>query len=137
MKINRLELIQILKKRVEDAEAARDKTHREALTDYENAVEKYFTDTAKAWLDFSELIKRSVSNNTVTMLNRDSIPKPLRTRFSGELRFFENKLPKKADMGETESQLRRLIEILESSSDEQVSTYSLEKLGFPIGRVLR
>jgi len=33
--------------------------------------------------------------------------------------------------------LRALINVLNKTTDEEISTYSLEKMGFPLGRVLK
>lgn len=136
MKINRQALIEIVKTRLNEWEIDRERRHEQAVREWTTAKLTYDKHTANAWLEFAITIQRRISEGK--LITRDDIPKEIKTRGSWtSLKIFDEKRPLLPTPSDNERQLRRLIELLKNSVDEEVSTYSLEKLGFHLGRVLK
>lgn len=136
MKIKREALIGLIQKRVQAWETDREQRYQKALNDWRDAEIEYDKRTANAWLDFADIIRRKIGDGK--LITRDDIPREIKSHGSWSgLEIFDKKKPASPTPREEETQLLRLIEILKNSTDDEVSTYALEKLGFPIGRVLK
>ena len=135
MKINRLKLIEIIKTKLDTIEADRLRRYELAVQVHRDAERKYFEDTRADWATFAQTIERTLSQGKI--MRASSMPSGLQSRMSSSMRFFDGKPPVAPQPHEQEAQLRTLISVLEQSSDEEVSTHALEKIGFPLGRILK
>lgn len=136
MKIKREALITILQNRLRAWEDDRKQRYNTAVKDWQAAEREYDKRTANVWLDFAATIQRKIGEGK--LVAREDIPKEIKTNGSWTgLELFDKKKPTPPTPRDEETQLLRLIEILKNSTDDEVSTYALEKLGFPLGRVLK
>lgn len=138
MKIKRQELIKIIEQRLAGAEKFRHDQHEKLVTKYDEALAEYTVRTHDAWLDFARAVFKRVEQHGVVVA--DDIPRPIRAGGlgGGGLRLFDDRPPRKRnDITPEERLLRTLLEVLKQTTDETVSTHALEKMGFPLGRVLR
>lgn len=137
MMINRLELIEKLKAKIQDREKhAVDSFHQanhKANVDQAN----YVTETAEAWSAFATTIRRRVrQNQPVTM---EDVPAELKTRNYGDytIRVFKPSEVKQSAHQPRVEALRSLLLVLESSPDRLISTSALERLGSPVRELFR
>lgn len=134
MKVNRVALINILQKRLDALERRAAERFMIGLEKHAERERKYYDETLDAWREFARTITDRVDEKGGFVQSSD-IPQRIRSGLGG-LFFFTDKKPDAPTATHSERQLARLIEILKNSSDDEVSTYALEKMGFPIGRVL-
>lgn len=137
MKIKRQALIEILQRRLLEWENDREQRYNKAVKEWQAAEREYDKRTANVWLDFAATIQRKISAGK--LVTRDDIPEEIKSSgsWTGLLEFFDKKKPMTPTPRAEEELLRRLIEILKNSTDVEVSTYALEKMGFPLGRVIK
>lgn len=136
MKIKRQSLIELLQTRLDEREKYRLNRHANALQSHDEAEVEYVTQTHAAWLDFAEQIRTTVMNGGIP--RPSDIPKAISDgSLRGGLKFFSKNPPLLPTASEEELNLRRLIEVLKNSTDDEVSTYALEKMGFTLGRILK
>ena len=105
------------------------------MQSYDKDEREYVRVTHDAWKTFADRITVILENGGVP--TRDDIPKAIHSGNLSSLKFFEKRKPLAPTPSEEELQLRRLITILKNSTDIEVSTYALEKMGFPLGRVIK
>lgn len=135
MKINRVELIQILEKHIKTSQDDRQKRYENAVREWEQAAEKHFARTSEAWYDFAEVIRRKIAiSENVTP---DDVPKDIKSGSYGINFFTAKRKPLDPTPTEQERQITTLINVLKQTTDDQVSTYSIEKMGFSLGRILK
>lgn len=136
MKIKRQALIEIIERRLREIEDDREKRYVRAVKDWQTAENEYVERTANAWIDFSRTIQDKIGRGE--LLTQDDIPQMIKNTGTWPgLKFFDSRKPISPTPHETETHLRRLVELLKNSTDIEVSTHALEKAGFPIGRVLK
>lgn len=136
MKINRTELIQILENHVKTAQYDRQRRHENAVREWEQSAEKHFARTNEAWYEFADVIRTKIAAGKNIV--RTDVPKSIKSG-SYDLLFFDNtkRKPIEPTPTEQERQIMTLINMLKQTSDEHVSTYSIEKMGFSLGRILK
>lgn len=137
MKINRLKLIDLVKVEIARRVELTDKENAQRAEKWARELEEYEAQTTDAWKEFGNTIIRAVRRGEV--LSVESVPPILRkTKWNTgvELRFASDTPP--LPISPNVRHLNALLSLLESSDDDVVSTYSLEKSGFPLGqRLLR
>lgn len=135
VKINRLKLIDILQQRIVDMEKHQQDRYARAYADWNDARRAYFDQTEAAWIEFSDIIHRKISQMEIITIN--DIPIELRSRSWGTITLFDVKQPNEPSPDVRIVQLNTLINVLLETSNDEVSTYSLEKMGFKLGSILR
>lgn len=131
MRINRLELLDILSKRIADADVDYVARLRAADNKAAEQRDEYITNTRAAWVEMGEVIARAVA--TGQAITRDDIPNALMD--GGYLKVYRPK-EQRVERPDT-AQMRRLVTLLNASPDETVSLASLERAGFVLGRVVK
>jgi hypothetical protein len=143
MKINRLQLITIIQSeitRLQDRARARHDAHRERE---DTAAQRYVEETREGWREFTLRIRNRVNDGLP--VTYDDVPEALRARgvIMRGIRFFDNRpadVPVPAifnpDTVPGVPPLTTLRGVLAASDDDDVSTYALEKMGFPLGKTL-
>lgn len=136
MKIKRQALIEIIQRRLREVEDDREKRYNNAVKAWQDVEREYDKRTANAWLEFAVTIQEKVGSGE--LITREDIPKEIKSNgaWSG-LDIFDKKKPTPPTPREEERHLHLLVEFLKNSTDIEVSTHSLEKSGFPLGRVLK
>lgn len=136
MKIKRQLLIETLQTRLDEREKLRLNRHTAAVNSYNAEERRYAESTHEAWKSFADRIHYVLGRGG--LVTPEDIPKAISDgSLRGGLKFFRKGEPLPPTPTEEELLLRRLIEILKNSTDVEVSTYALEKMGFPLGRVLK
>lgn len=139
MKIKREKLLEIVRQQKlkmitdqdERAERYRERIVRERSD--------YIAQTRDLWSGFAHAIYDAV--NRREPITYELVPEGLRTtRYDGYLRFYD--VPKvKAEMSVTESKnyrtLTALEQILQNVTDDEVSTYALEKMGVSLAGLIK
>jgi hypothetical protein len=128
MRIKRIELIEQLKQRIIQLEAAVAEDNKGATEKVKASEAEYITRTAPAWQEYAARIMQRVHGGQA-VLDSD---KPATLQREGAFRL-SKPVYKRAATGE----LKQLIKLLEASPDETVSLASLERAGFSLGRVLK
>jgi hypothetical protein len=133
MKLKRAEFISALENEIfRRQEDAKRRTH-EALERHRQAGSDWRDKYSRAWHMFGvAIVKTTEVDGVVTW---DMVPEELRN-FSHQLEFFTLGDPPDeyvADVRELQ-ELRKLVDI---STDEEVSTYALEKMGFRIANIFK
>ncbi len=128
MRINRTDLIEQLKQRIVQLEAAVAEENKKATGKVNTAEAEYITRTAVAWQEYAARIMQRVHGGQA-VLDSD---KPAVLQREGAFRL-SKPVYKRAATGE----LKQLIRLLEASPDETVSLASLERAGFSLGKVLK
>ena len=136
MKIKRQSLIEILQTRLDEREKYRLSRHASALQSHDEAEREYAHSTYEAWGEFAHQILKTLERGGLPAPS--DIPKAISDgSLRGGLKFFNKNKPLLPTASEEELLLRRLITILKNSTDVEVSTYALEKMGFPLGRIIK
>lgn len=130
MRINRTELIDKLRKRVEELTAAADDKYAREGAEEEARREAYREKTKVEWMKLAERIRRRCTEGQAVL--SEDVPDTLRQ--DGYLGYRPRKVTRQPP---ATAELRRLIGLLEASPDETVSLVSLERAGFNLGRVLK
>jgi len=135
VKINRLELIEILEERISKSQTERQRRYEKAVQEYEAAEAEYFNRTRDAWMAFATTITEKIVKKEI--IRQSDIPRALAHSWSS-INVFEKTRPvAPVAESEFEAHLRALINVLNKTTDKEISTYSLEKMGFPLRRVLK
>lgn len=136
MKINREKLISLIDTEIERLKQLTADSYARRIKDAEREVATYVKNTSAGWEEFAQRIMTAVAaGNPVTS---DLIPPTIKERGSRTyVRAFEVQVIRPGEMPPQVNELEMLKKILEASTDDEVSTYALEKQGFPLGRVLK
>ena len=133
MKIKRAALLTLISSeisRLEDAEKARAERERARS---EVALEEYLRETLPHWRTFANRLRRAVSNGEP--ITYELAPVELRFRHSQALNWWGRRTD--AEPREVAEGLRALRLVLELTQDEYVTTTTLERQGFALGRTLK
>lgn len=137
MMINRLELIDKLKAKIQERKAR-------SVTDLDRARHKsnvdqanYVAETAEAWSAFATTIRRRVRQNLP--ITAADVPERLRGSNYGEpaVKLFKPAVVNPNQYLPHVEGFRSLLLVLESSPDELISTSALERLGAPVRELFR
>lgn len=136
MKISRQKLITLIDKEITRLQQIVTDNHNQKVRDATRQATEYTERTSAAWELFAQRIGVAlVSGNPVTS---DLVPPELRDRYDkSHVRVFETRVISQAAQHPRVVELNTLKNVLEASTDEEISTYALEKQGFPLGRVLK
>lgn len=136
MKFGRQKLIDLLKIEVDRVQRDHQFALREAENKAETARNDYVIKTTDAWFTLADNICATVKRGEP--VTADVIPRELRDRFTKSIKFYEERysVPSERAYLERMRDLRALIDVLEVSDDDTVSLYSLQKSGFPLGKIM-
>lgn len=141
MKINRLKLIALIDAEITRLNDRADERLQQDLREAERRRDAYFRRTCEAWGVFAQRINQALvaGNPVTTELIPTEIGNGHSNAFGGRsgFRYIEVWMPETVNrQTPNTTALEKLRAVLELSSDEEVSTYGLEKQGFPLGRTL-
>lgn len=136
MRINRLELIEKLRRMVAEREQSAAAQLAKAYDDVAQDESRYVAEHAADWAAFANKIR--AKNRKEQPVTLDDVPEGLRAK-SGwqEVRVFRpSTVNESSYLPQTEA-LTRLITVLESSPDEFVSTSALDRIGVPLRDMIK
>lgn len=131
MKFQRTELIALTKAAMAAteaaAEAAAEKRNAEALKSYNRKRTDYLNETQAAWLEFATIIRKRVRDEVP--VSEADIPEAIAGKsWRGAIKTFEAG-PPTPEAART-AELGRLLALLESTTDEAVTSSGLREMGF-------
>jgi hypothetical protein len=137
VRINRLELIEKLRRMVAEREENSRRRLSAAYDDVARIESQYVAEHAADWAAFANKIR--AKNRKEQPVTLDDVPEGLRggSRSWPEVRVFRpNTVNESSYLPQTEA-LTRLIAVLESSPDEFVSTSALDRIGVPLRDMIK
>jgi hypothetical protein len=134
VKINRLKLIKLVKAEINRIDNITEQRNTDIVIKAKLARDEYVASTKGSWVTFANAIITRVSMNTP--VTRDDVPQALRDGYRDYVSLWSAPASPALHVPRTQA-LVTLLDVLEASSDEEVSTSSLQKDGFTLGHVLR
>jgi hypothetical protein len=135
MMVGRARLIKVVRDEITRRENAVVARNERAQAQCRQAEQEYVDRTAMAWEELASMIL--TVNNMRRALTPEDIPQALLGDRRGVVHSIPLFTPRRTDTDVANvAQLRLLVEVLETSDDEYVSTSSLQKEGFTLGKVL-
>jgi hypothetical protein len=136
VRINRLELIEKLRRMVAEREQSAAARLSEAYDDVARIESEYVAEHAADWAAFANKIR--AKNRKEQPVTLDDVPEGLRAK-SGwqEVRVFRPSIVNESSYLPRTEALTRLIAVLESSPDEFVSTSALDRIGVPLRDMIK
>lgn len=134
MKFTRTALIDRVKAEIDRLEQATTSDNAEVQTKYQERRQQYLDRTGDAWKEFAATIRRRQNKNQPIVPG--DIPAVLRDgRNGGHVAVWDYPDPKErvAPTGD----LGTLLSLLESATDDEISTVSLERMGFRMAQLFR
>lgn len=134
MKIKRVQLLELVNNEITRLTARARAELTEQLAQRERAQAEFQRELAPHWEEFARRILDAVIDERP--VTRDMVPSKISGGFRNGVKFL--------DQGRSEPQLRDftgdlrvLKKFLEVTTDDEINTSSLERQGFPLGKVLR
>lgn len=141
MKINRVKLIALIDAEITRLNDQADELFSRNTAEAERRRDVYVRTTSAAWQEFAQRINVAVADGKPVTV--DLLPQSLGG--GGQSHVFGRSSVKYLEVWQPEivkrqepntTALRKLRDVLLLSDDDEVSTYGLEKQGFPLGRTL-
>lgn len=137
MRVNRLELIGKISRFVADMETHQIARKSQAYTKAAQAETDYVLEQAENWRKFADTIRLRLRRGQAITI--EDVPGDLRqaTGWGRSVKLFEPVTVKQSDYVPATNRLVRLVAVLETSSDEEISTTSLDRMGVNLRELFR
>lgn len=136
MMFARYDLINRVKDEIARREQAAEEYNAKAVQKYEQRRQEYLDETAAAWRQFADTIR--VRQRAGKPIAYEDIPRELRGGFSrGHVRTWNDEQARPDKKTADVEALKTLLDLLESATDDTVTTASLERMGFRMAQLFR
>lgn len=134
MKIKRVQLLELVNNEITRLALKAQSDLAEELAQREQTLADFQRELAPHWEEFARRILDAVIDERP--ITRDMVPSKILGSYRNEVKFLDQGRSKPT-LRDITGDLRVLKKFLEVTTDDEINTTSLERQGFPLGKVLR